>query len=625
MQAAFSGLVALYAGYVAGAWLLPPREERLPAPWLVIRTIGGLLLMTTAFLLSLVLTLPWFIGPAIVGGGGLLRYRRAALRLARPWLKVTFDGATAALLGAVLLSPIVISASLMAPGNVSPVFFNVDTPYALEQVHSLAKATTYPPPSLSNRDGGRSYHFATMGMAALIARALPATPHQALFAIVLPLLSLGILASAFAAASALAPKIPLSAAVPLLIVMVPSFWYSFADSAGPLLWTASVSRDMAPVDALLGNYELWGPASIVSQNVGAHMLVLASLAALAKVPSAGWTLPVYLLGTGILVKVSTGVALVAGFLLAQAYRLVSTRQLRAAGAGAAVAAAFLATYAAFWLLPDTPPDFAVELFPLFHIRRMDERDALLGLAFDIAWILLPVLVLAAAPRQASGGGRMPLLLYAVAPLIVVNVTASIDQRPGGGGASDDWLQVLLPLPFILHAFVLAFASTRWTGARPAMRAAFIVLVAASIVPSLFVAGRYSRVLLGEPHNGHEFVDNRAIAEALAAIPLEGSLIVTNDLRYPAQRFGRDNRQMQIPALYGHQAFAVNYAYEFYELSPDRRRLQTLLQEDTWTDAIVDAARRHGWTHLLVRRDYVHPSPIPLTRIFENQDYVVYRF
>jgi hypothetical protein len=513
----------------------------------------------------------------------------------------------------------------MAPGEVPPVFFNVDTPYSLEQVHSLTRSTTYPPPSLGNLGGGRSYHFATMGMAALVSRTLPLAPHQALFAIVLPLLSAGILASAFAAARAVAPAIPRSASVPLLIVMVPSFWYSFSDVVAPMLRAAIAARDLAPVDALTANYELWGPASIVSQNVGAHMLVLAALAAVATAPARGWRLAVFLLGTAILVKVSTGVALVAGFLLAQAYRLVTTRHAAAAIPAAAVAAVFLGTYAAFWLVPETPPDFAVESFPFFHLRRMDERDALLGLAADVAWVLLPAALVARANRPAAAAAGLPLFPYVLAPFLVVNVTASIDQRPGGGGASDDWLQVLLPVPFLLHAFVLAFASARWPALRTRARVAFLALLACSIAPSVFVAGRYARVLAREPQEGHEFVDNRALAAALAAIPVEGSLIVTNDLRYPAQRFGRDNRQMQIPALYGHQAFAVNYAYEVYSFSPERRELQKLLQQETWSHAIGDAARAHGWTHLLVRKDYPHPSPVPLARIFENEEYAVYRF
>ena len=83
--------------------------------------------------------------------------------------------------------------------------------------------------------------------------------------------------------------------------------------------------------------------------------------------------------------------------------------------------------------------------------------------------------------------------------------------------------------------------------------------------------------------------------------------------------------MQIPALFGHQAFAVNYAYEVFAFSRERHALQPLLQAEQWSDAIDEAARRYGWTHLLIRRDYAHPASIPLERIFGSELYEVYRF
>jgi hypothetical protein len=78
-----------------------------------------------------------------------------------------------------------------------------------------------------------------------------------------------------------------------------------------------------------------------------------------------------------------------------------------------------------------------------------------------------------------------------------------------------------------------------------------------VAPVAAAAARYSFQLLRDPASGNDFVDNRSLAEALAVIPTHGTIIVTNDLRYPAGNFTRDDRQMQIPALFGHQAFAVN--------------------------------------------------------------------
>ena len=41
----------------------------------------------------------------------------------------------------------------------------------------------------------------------------------------------------------------------------------------------------------------------------------------------------------------------------------------------------------------------------------------------------------------------------------------------------------------------------------------------------------------------------------------------------------------------------------------------LLQQPEWSDAILEAASQYRWTHLLVRKEYVHPQPIPLRRLW----------
>jgi len=212
---------------------------------------------------------------------------------------------------------------------------------------------------------------------------------------------------------------------------------------------------------------------------------------------------------------------------------------------------------------------------------------------------------------------------AIAPLIVVNITRLVHVGEGGVGAGlEDWLQITHPVPFFVHAFAVSVAGATWIHLGRARRRAFIAVAAVVTAPVVIAAADYSSRLLQAPESGHEFVDNHQIAPALATIPIRGTVIVTNDLRYPADNFGRDDRQIQIPALFGHQAFSVDFAGEPIE---DRRELQQLLQRPKWSDAISTAARTHRWTHLLIRKDYVHPSPIPLKRIFEDDVYAVYQF
>ena len=623
LSSAATALFAVYAfGYVTGSLFV---DDRTSVSWSVIRVVSGLLLTTLMFLLSLLLPVAWYVGPAVLLAFVIVRRRTAAFALPKPQLSVRLDGVLAGALALVMVSPILFSSWHMAPGDFPPVFFSVDNAYFMEKVHALTTTSIYPPESLSNLGGSRSYHYAVHGIAALLSRISGLPPHQALFGIVVPLLAAAVVAAAVAAARTVAPVLPLTISVPLLLISVPTFWYSFWGEIITRFREASAQTLLGRLAAATESYEMWGVAAIEGHNVAAQFVVLAALAGVGTAASRGWRLPIFLIGGAIMVKTSVGVALVAGFLLMQAYKVFADRSLRPIGPALGVVAVFAVTYAAFWLVPALPSDFSPELFPLFHIGRVRERGEPIGLFLDVAWLFLPVLIVALARAGDPEKRSVPLLLLGLAAFVVVNLTRAIDERPGGGGATDDWLQILLTMTYVLHAFVLSFASARWVRMGGGLRTAFVLVMALTVLPAAWVAGRYAVVLVRDREQGHEFVDNRSLGQVLKLIPTEGTLIVTNDLRYPAQNFNRENRQMQIPALFGHQAFAVNYAYEVFEFSRDRRALQALLEAEQWSSEIDDAARTYGWTHLLIRKDYVHPVPIPLEQVFENESYAVYRF
>ncbi len=350
-------------------------------------------------------------------------------------------------------------------------------------------------------------------------------------------------------------------------------------------------------------------------------LILASLAGIAAAPSWGWTLPAFLIGTAILIKTPTGVALVAGFALMEAWRAAVAKDLRPSPQALMAGGTFIATAVMFFLI-SFESNFQVEAYPLFHVREMVGRGNIPGLTLDVVWLLLPVLIVLSAGIPDPERRSVPFLWLVVAPLIVVNATRMDNTRAGGGGTGDDWFQMLHTVPFFIHAFTLSLASRRWEQLGRRRRTAFLLVLALTIGPVVVAAAHYSVLLVRAPDSGNDFVDNRSLAGALAAIPTRGTIIVTNDLRYPAGNFTRDYRQMQIPAIFGHQAFAVNYAHEAVE---ERRPLQQLLQQPTWSDEILDAALTYKWTHFLVRKDYVHPDPIPLRMIFENESYEVFEF
>ena len=618
---AAGALAILYiSGYLVGA-LLMARAERLSSA--IIRTVAGLMLSSIGYLIALVLTLPWFLVPTALVMVTLVVRGRSAFAWPPISARVGWDGMAAGILAAVLLSPIGITFFLMAPGPFPPVFYDVDTAYSLDIVHATVKATAFPPPSLGNLGVMRTYHYGTHAMAALIARGSGLLPHHALFLVVLPLLAIGVIAAAVAVTQQLAPALPRVLTVPLLLLSTPLLTRTFSDGFGPALWTAVTSGPFT-FDWIVHDYNVWGILSNEAQNVASDFLILGSIVSVAAAPMGGWLLPAFLIGSSVIFKTTAGIALVSGFMLAEGWQAIASKRYRPSAQMVMAGAIFAATYAAFFLA-SFDSAFRVQLYPLEHIRTILGPHALVtvrGALFDSLWLFLPVLIVLGAKVRDAETPRTSLLLMAVAPLLVVNTTRLVHVSQGGEGAGLDWVQIPHSVPFLVHAFALSLAGRGWRHFGLPRRVAFLVALALAVAPVTIAAGRYSSGLLQDRTRGNEFVDNRSLAEALAVIPVDSSLIVTNDLRYPADNFGREDRQMQLPALFGHQAFSTNFSYEPIE---DRRALQQLIQRPEWSDAIAAAARRYHWTHLVIHKAYVHPSPIPLTRIFENDAYSVYRF
>ena len=618
---AAGALAAVYVfGYVSGSLLVERVDEEFGLAWGVIRTVAGLLLTTAGFLLSLVVSLPWFVGPGVLVAAAVAIRRRSILPPPHVGRRFDLDDVVAAVLALIIVSPILLTVFYMARGAFPPVFYNIDTAYALEKVHALIAADAYPPDSLSNVGIRRTYHYGTQAMAALISRSSGLLPHHSMFGVVLPLLTAGVLAAAATAARYLSPALPRSVSVPLLLLSIPTLANPFWGKLGSQLWNAASSSELS-LGQMIGEYGLWGILSNEGPNVGADFVILASLAGIAAASSWGWKLPAFLIGAAILVKTPTGVALVAGFALMEAWRAAAAKDLRLSPQALMAGGTFIATAVMFFLM-SFESNFQVEAYPLFHAREMVGRGNIPGLALDVVWMLLPVLIVLSAGIADPERRSAPFLWLAIAPLIVVNATRMDNTRAGGGGTGDDWFQMLHTVPFFIHAFTISLASRRWAQLGRRRRTAFLLILALTIGPVAVAAAHYSVLLLRAPESGNDFVDNRSLADALAVVPTGGTIIVTNDLRYPAGNFTRDYRQMQIPAIFGHQAFAVNYAHEAVE---ERRPLQQLLQQPAWSDEILDAAMKYKWTHFLVRKDYAHPDPIPLRRIFENESYAVFQF
>ena len=215
------------------------------------------------------------------------------------------------------MAPIAVAFGRMGQGPFPPMFYNVDSPRALEEVHALTVARTYPPPSLSSVGVAQTYHYGVHAMGALVSRSSALLPHHALFLIVLPLLAVGTVAAAVAAARRLAPAVPLSLCVPLLLLAMPSLARTFSDHFVSRLWTAITSGPLT-LDWINADYVSWGILSNEAQNT--DFPILASIAAIAAAPSIGWVLAAFLIGVSLIFKTTIGIALVGGFMLAEGGR-----------------------------------------------------------------------------------------------------------------------------------------------------------------------------------------------------------------------------------------------------------------------------------------------------------------
>lgn len=156
----------------------------------------------------------------------------------------------------------------------------------------------------------------------------------------------------------------------------------------------------------------------------------------------------------------------------------------------------------------------------------------------------------------------------------------------------------------------------------------LILISPLVVISMFWPLVFGVKVLVNQTNGHEYTSNQLIAEALNKIPIENTLIATNDLRFPANNFTRDQRQFQISAIFGHKAFNTELHYSKMQYSKkehkDRLEITKILQNEQADSAILsEQIKRNKITHLLIHEPYKKPKWIPFPKIWTNGTYSVY--
>ena len=506
--------------------------------------------------------------------------------------------------------PLTIGGLLMATGEYPGVFFNADTPYRLTHTHEFLEDRGLPPLSLSNLGIRVGYHYAAPAAAASVAL-ITGLPAHASFILTIVIALIGIFAVTALLADLVRGQIPFVLVFSLLLIAGPQLGLSFAKATREWFSDPQLFYNHFPdVTVYFGTFLFLIAllASLDLRNARRGLLAVLAVALLAATKS-GY-LP------------TAGLVLLSGAVL-RLYRSRDPRWLLLP-AGAFVASLAVAT------MTGTSTTVQLDFDPFFLFEYFPKKAAKYGL--DLLLFVLPAVGyawLAGTSTSASRAHKDRLLIigFAIVCLLgYLNMFGGFTVRSDGTrepyGNLVDPLNITAKLLFVAAVLLLA---AYWNPGRRKLNLAINLYLALVVVLPLSHRTMHALKMYFQPESGHEYVDNRAIAEALSRIPVPKSVIVTNDLRYPANGYKRDQRQMQIPANFGHQAYAANTVYEVYPDVGQRLAWQSLLAKATWDPAIVEIARDQGWTHLLIHKDAPHPSRIPLIKLFDGRSYSVYAF
>ena len=608
------GLLALgfllILAYLASSDLISAPDRRPTLAQAVTASTLGLVCLGFVLLLLRWLSLPLFIMVAILfAAAAMTAYRRRGFLLPRLDAASGLSHVMIAVIAAFVL-PGAIGGLMMAVGEYPGVFFNADTPYRLTHTYELIEDRGLPPLSLSNLGIRLGYHYAAPATAASVAL-ITGLPVHASFFITIAIAILGIVAITILLANSVRGKIPFLLAFSLMLISTPLLGLSLAKATREWNSDPQLFQNHFPdITVYLGTFlfliTLY--ASFDLRNARRSMLAVLAVALLA-VTKTGY-LP------------TAGLVLLAGAIVQSYCSRNPTWLLLPAGA-------FVASLAVT-TITGTSSNVQLGFQPFFLFEHFPTKAAKYGL--DLLLLVVPAIGyawLAGTPKNASPTQRARLWIICIA---LVGLMGYLNLFGGytirSDGSREPYGNLIEPLKVTAKLLVVAtilVLAAYWNPARRKLNIAIILYFACIIVLSLSHRTMHALKLYFQPESGHEYVDNRAIAKALVSIPVPESVIVTNDLRYPANNYKRDQRQMQIPAIFGHQAYAANTVYEVYTDVGQRLAWQRLLANSTWDPEIVEIARDQGWTHLLINKGAPHPSRIPLKMLFDNTNYSVYAF
>ncbi len=492
----------------------------------------------------------------------------------------------------------------MGYGDYPTMFFAADTPYFLQQVHSLSRSHSYPPPSLEVWNFAYPYQYGMQSFVSLLEKFTGMKAHTLMFAVIMPLVEFSIAVIAFD----ICRRICKAQGMAIIALLVFLFGYR-QYYPGHLLddfWT------------FLTSVERFG-FRYPSITSSAGMLILLSiLRCLLDFDSPRMRrAAVWLVGLMPLFKLPYVVAAGSGLALIYSIQYMRKRDpaliielaVAACMAGLSILVFFQGETVHRYLL-------AMDFLGFMAMTRTYQHETFA--------VLLTILLAIRFTTRASPwpAKARELLLFSVAPLLLF---LPISYR-----ALNDF-QIFDPLLHLSALLCGNLIALTWLNKNHSGIAGLLAGTITSfflVIPGLISSVNHSVIVATTPERGHEFTDNRLVADALLHIPVANTLTITNDLRYPANNFRRNNRQFQLAGIFGYQNFASNLVYGGDRLvnRPVYEAAINLFRRATWpADEISAFISVVPVTHLLIHKEFQHAKDIPLELIYSNERYAVYRF
>ncbi len=491
--------------------------------------------------------------------------------------------------------PAIYAANLMSTGEFANYFFNVDSPYHLSHVISLIQNDNYPPESLNNKGVFFNYHYGSQLISAAISKAFGLKPHLVYFSIVPGVFLISAVFCIYFVS--LRFNNILSKCALLFVLLYSNYYLINSWDDGSHLWRIqsfhggfphiSILTSISLATFLFYVYETWGDSDFKFFAV----TLFPCIVLIFKTPFI-FAFISFTFGYVFLEMLARRISLRRLYLILMSASLfLMLLQYVSNGNSSFIFMGFLGKLSvAQW-------DIYLKIFlfmfiPFIVLAIFTERDSLLKIAPYFLAFFLPFVFLFTFNLEIKG---VP--------------DGNIHQ-----------IKTLAPI-FIYFSFIklIQFSHLGW-------RMKISVMLAFSLIgvtPVVLNRLNNVKVVYENYSLWHEYVDNSLLASCLKKVPVNGALLVTNDLRYPAENYIRPMMQMQIPALFGHQMYAGNAQWEKHYVDKTRFSIQDSLRRGT-PEIISNNAKKYGWTHgILFRREIFVSGNWPV--ICENEEVIIVKY